>query len=165
MDRRHLLLTSLLNLPTSLEAGRTLIIRSISSLKRSRARLIGGSLGLAIGGLIVMSGLDLAAAQSQVEVAKLLRVEWEAGSDKWGPPRLVGHIYNDSTYRIGSIRLRVEVLDGSNQVVRETLAWVYVNVPARGREYFSVRRPPGDAFRLTIESFVLIAREAPEQTP
>ena len=108
-----------LNLTASLAAGRALIIRSICSLTRSRARLIGGSLGLAIGGVIVMSGLNLAAAQSHVEVAKLLRVEWEAGSDKWGPPRLVGHIYNDSTYRIGSVRLRVEVLDGSNQVVRD----------------------------------------------
>ena len=154
-----------MSLTASLKAGHALIIRAISSINRYRTRLLGGSLGLAIGGLIVVSGFDLVAAQSQGEVAKLLRVEWEAGSDKWGPPRLVGHIYNDSTYRIGSVRLRVEVLDGSNQVVQETLAWIYVNVSAGSREYFSVRRPRGDAFRLTIESFVLIARETPEQTP
>jgi hypothetical protein len=51
-------------------------------------------------------------------------------------------------------------------VVGETLAWIYVNVPARDRAYFSVRRPSGGVvFRLTVESFVLVAREAPEQTP
>jgi hypothetical protein len=129
-------------------------------------RLMSVSLGLAIGGLIVLGVIDLAASQSQGEVAKLLRVEWEPVTDASGPPRLVGHIYNDSTYRIGSVRLRLEILDSSNQVVRETLAWVYVSVPARSRAYFSVRRPAGGgAFRLAIESFVLIAREAVDETP
>jgi hypothetical protein len=43
--------------------------------------------------------------------------------------------------------------------VREELAWIYVNVPAQGRGYFSVRRPQGETFRLSVESFVLISRE------
>jgi hypothetical protein len=123
---------------------------------------------LGIGVIVaVLMGLTLAVdatAQPQAEVAKLLRVEWEIPSEEWTRPRLVGHVYNDSTYRIGSVRLRIEVLDASQQVVREELAWIYVNVPARGRASFSVRRPPGDAFRLSVHTFVLIAREA-EQTP
>src|SRR2546427_12447486 len=41
--------------------------------------------------------------------------------------------YNDSTFRIGSVRLRVEALDGANQVLNEALHWAYVDVPARGR--------------------------------
>jgi hypothetical protein len=143
-----------------IDGGRRLAYRPSMDRRRFLLTSLAG-----IGGLIALGGIDLAAAQSQAEVAKLLRVEWEPGSDKWGPPRLVGHIYNDSTYRIGSVRLRLEVLDGSNQVVRETLAWIYVSVPARSREYFSVRRPPGEAFRLTVESFVLIARERIEETP
>jgi hypothetical protein len=124
------------------------------------------ALGLALGGLILLGGVDLAAAQSQADVAKLLRIEWEAAKDAFGPPRLTGHIYNDSPYRVGSVRLRVESLDASSQVLRETLAWVYVTVPARGRAYFSLRRPPGaETFRLAVESFVLIAREAVDETP
>ena len=124
------------------------------------------TLGLAVGGLLLLSVAPGAWAQNQVEVARQLRVEWERGSDKWGPPRLVGYVYNDSTFRIGSVRLRVETLDSSDRVIGETLAWIYVNVPARDRAYFSVRRPSGgEVFRLTVESFVLIARDAPEQTP
>jgi hypothetical protein len=64
------------------------------------------------------------------------------------------------------VRLRVETLDSSDRVVGETLAWVYVSVPARSRAYFSVRRPSGsEVFRLTVESFVLISRESIEETP
>lgn len=123
-------------------------------------------LGPALVGLIVLSLAGGATAQPQAEVARLLRVEWEPLTQEWTRPRLAGHVYNDSTYRIGSVRLRVEVLDAaSQQPVREELAWIYVNVPARSRAYFSVQRPKGDAFRVTVESFVLIAVEPPVETP
>lgn len=124
----------------------------------------GSAPGLALGALVVLALAGEAAAQ-QAEVAKLLRVEWTAVSEEWTRPRIAGHVYNDSVYRIGSVRLRVEILDASQQKVREELAWIYVNVPARGRAYFSVRRPGGEAFRVTVESFVLIARETIDETP
>ena len=128
--------------------------------------LIRISLHLAVGGLLLFGVIEGAAAQGPPDVARLLRVEWEPGTDKWGPPRLVGYVYNDSTYKVGSVRLRVETLDSSGGVVGETLAWIYVSVPARNRAYFSVRRPTGSsAFRLTVESFVLISREPFEETP
>ena len=119
--------------------------------------------------LVTVTGLGLpnpVAADPYADVAKLLRVESESGVDALGPPRLTGHIYNDSVYRISSVRLRIETVDASNQVVKESLAWVYATLPARGRAYFSVRRPSsGEFFRLTVESFVLIAREAVDETP
>ena len=122
--------------------------------------------GLVVAGLLLVALAGQAAAQAQGEVARQLRVEWTQLTEEWTRPRLVGHVYNESTYRIGSVRLRVESLDGSNQVIRETLAWIYVDVPARGRAYFSVPRPSGaESFRLTVESFVLIARERREETP
>ena len=105
------------------------------------------------------------AQQAQDEVRQLLRVEFELPGEEWTRPRIVGHVYNDSGYRVGSVRLRVEILDASKQPVRSELAWIYVDVPARGRAHFSVRRPAGEAFRLTIESFVLIARETINETP
>jgi hypothetical protein len=124
----------------------------------------GSAPGLVLGALIVLALAGEAAAQ-QAEVARLLRVEWTAVSEEWTRPRIAGHVYNESVYRIGSVRLRVEILDASQQKVREELAWIYVNVPARGRAYFSVRRPGGEAFRVTVESFVLIARETIDETP
>lgn len=120
---------------------------------------------LFLGGVLVLTLTVGVAAQPQVEVAKLLRVEWDTQAEAWTRPRLAGHVYNDSSYRIGSVRLRVEVLDAAQQKVREELAWIYVDVPARGRAYFSVRRPGGEAFRVTVESFVLIARETINETP
>jgi hypothetical protein len=109
----------------------------------------------------------VAAAQpAQDEVARQLRVEWRLPGEEWTRPRIVGHVYNDSSYRVGSVRLRVEILDAASQPVRSELAWIYVDVPARSRASFSVRRPAGGtAFRLTVESFVLIARERPAETP
>src|SRR5262245_61539759 len=133
---------------------------------RYGARLIRIWLGLVMGGLTLLGIVHEPAAQGQQEVARLLRVEWEPASDRWGPPRRVGYVYNDSVDRIGSVRLRVQTLDSADQPIAETLAWIYVNVPALARESFSVRRPSGgERFRLTVESFVLIAREVTDQAP
>ena len=121
---------------------------------------------LVVGGLIVLSLAGAAMAQVQAEVARLLRVEWAPLSEEWTRPRLVGHVYNDSTYRIGSVRLRLQSLDAADRVLREDLAWIYVDVPARGRAYFSVNRPAGaQSFRVTVESFFLISRERISETP
>jgi len=128
--------------------------------------MIRRALVLVVGGLIVLSLAGAAAAQVQAEVARLLRVEWSPLSEEWTRPRLVGHVYNNSTYRIGSVRLRLQSLDASDQVLREDLAWIYVDVPARGRAYFSVNRPAGaQSFRVTVESFLLISRERINETP
>jgi hypothetical protein len=122
-------------------------------------------IGVVAVGVAVLALAGAAAAQSHAEVASSLRVEWEALSEEWTRPRLVGYVYNNSAYRIGSVRLRVQVLDSAQKVVRDELAWIYVDVPARGRAQFSVRRPEGEAYRVTVESFVLISREAGPETP
>jgi len=128
--------------------------------------MIRRALVVVVGGLIVLSLAGAAAAQVQAEVARLLRVEWSPLSEEWTRPRLVGHVYNDSTYRIGSVRLRLQSLDAADRVLREDLAWIYVDVPARGRAYFSVNRPAGaQSFRVTVESFFLISRERISETP
>jgi hypothetical protein len=122
---------------------------------------------IGIGLILAVAALGLAggAVAQQAEVASQLRVEWEALAEEWTRPRLVGYVYNNSAYRIGSVRLRVQVLDASDKVVRDDLAWIYVDVPARGRAQFSVRRPEGSGYRVTVESFVLISREAAPETP
>jgi hypothetical protein len=120
---------------------------------------------LTLAGLFVLALVAGASAQIQNEVAKQLRVEWDTPEEAWTRPRIVGHVYNDSEYRIGSVRLRIEILDASKQVVRHELAWIYVNVPARSRAQFAVRRPAGEAFRVAVESFFLIAREGMSDAP
>src|ERR671911_140094 len=105
-------------------------------------------IGRIMGTLVALACVGTAAAQPQAEVARQLRVEWEALDEAWSRPRLTGYVYNDSTYRIGSVRLRVEVLDAGGEFVREELAWIYVDVPAQSRARFSLRRPAGSAFRL-----------------
>ena len=128
----------------------------------------GFALGAALGAILALASLGVAtaSAQTNAEVAQLLRVEWQPTTETWRRPALIGFVYNSSTYRIGSVRLRVEALDGANQVLSQTLAWAYVDVPARGRGSFTVARPrEGETFRVTVESFVLIAREAPLQSP
>jgi hypothetical protein len=131
----------------------------------TRTRLTTITLCLAVAGLSILALPVPAPAQLQAEVAKRLRVEWSHVEDAAGPPRLAGHIYNDSAYRVGSVRLRIEMADASNQV-QDVLAWVYVTIPARSRAYFSLRRPAGgETLRIVVESFVLIAREGTDETP
>jgi len=130
--------------------------------RRHRPAVLYAPLGLTVLAVLLLGSVRPAVAQGQAAVAQQLRIEWEQVTEACCPPRLVGQIHNGSTYRIGSVRLRVESLDGSNQVLRESLAWIYVTVPARGSAQFSLRRPSGESFRLSIESFVLIAREGSE---
>ena len=114
-------------------------------------------------GLAVLGLIDSATAQAlYAQVANSLRVEWHRTTSLGGRPAIEGYVYNDSQFRIGGVRLRVEMLDSSNQVVGETFGWVYGNISSRGRWPFSMPPPPADkSFRVAVESFHLIAREAP----
>jgi hypothetical protein len=125
------------------------------------------SLVLAAVGLAVLGRVESATAQAlQTQVANSLRVEWRRTTSLGGRPAIEGYVYNDSAFRIGGVRLRLEILDGSNQVVGETFGWVYGNISSRGRWPFSLPPPTaGESFRVTVESFHLIAREAPSESP
>ena len=110
--------------------------------------------------------LVVGAASAQTldpRVATALRVEWERVADR---PGIEGYVYNDSTYRIGLVRLSILSRDEPSQTPTPTLAWVYGNVPARGRWYFRVRLPASrEVVKVSIESFTLIARDLPTESP
>jgi len=96
-------------------------------------------------------------------VADALRVEWHKVEDR---PGIEGYVYNDSTYRIGLVRLTILGRDEPSQAPTPTLAWVYGNVPARGRWYFRVRLPASrEVVTVSIESFTLISRDPPAESP
>ena len=124
---------------------------------------------LAAACLAVVGLLDVAAAQPPTaQIASQLRVEWKRVSESWRRPAIEGFVHNDSVYRVGSVRLRVETLDSDSKVVGESLAWVYGNIPSGGRWGFSIPLPRsggGENFRLSVESFHLVALEAPRESP
>jgi hypothetical protein len=108
--------------------------------------------------------VDLAAAQSRdPRVADALRVEWARVPER---AAIEGYVYNDSAYRIGLVRLQVVTRDEPSEPPTSTLAWVYGDIPARGRWYFRVRMPQRrEVLGVTIESFHLIAHEPGPESP
>jgi hypothetical protein len=93
-----------------------------------------------------------------------LPVEWARRGDPWARPGIEGYVHNTSRYRIGSVRLTVEALDENQRPVNNRTVWVYGNIAAGDRGYFSFPVLAADAertYRITVESFVLISLEAP----
>jgi hypothetical protein len=69
-------------------------------------------------------------------------------------PAVVGWLYNDQGVGFTNVRIRVEVLDDAGQAVGSNEAYVYSNVPARGRSYFFVPVPRfGARYRVTVIRF------------
>ena len=102
-----------------------------------------------------------AGAQTLVSLESF-RVEWAPRTEPWVKPGVDGYVYNDSSYRVGNVRLRVETLDGANQPVSERFSWVYGNIDARGRGHFVLPPPAaGGTYRITVVSCDPVAREAP----
>ena len=101
-------------------------------------------------------------AQGAHPILEGFRIEWDRRTDGWRRPGIDGYLYNDSTYRIGNVRLRVEILDGSKSVVGERFAWVLGDVTPGGRAYFTLPPPPaGQDYRITMESYNVIAPGGP----
>lgn len=132
---------------------------------RLRSSLTGPALvvGLLAAPLTPSSVVGLLSAWAQAASPVSLRVEWGLRSHPYLKPAIEGYVYNDSTYRVGSVRLRIELLNEANQVIGERLAWVYGNVPGGSRTYFLISPPPRGAhtYRIQVESYDVIAREAP----
>jgi hypothetical protein len=116
-----------------------------------------------VAGVCALALVEVAAAQSaEAETAKALRLEWKPSTQRRG---IEGFVYNDSQYRIGLMRLKLQVRDGA-ATPTETHAWVYGNISAQSRSPFSARlTQPGEVVTVTIESFRLIARESDPDAP
>ena len=74
-----------------------------------------------------------------------------------------GWLYNDGQAVVGLVRLRLETLDASGQVLGEHFGWAYGNVPPGGRAYFRISTPPSQAAsrRISVESFVFQSVQTP----
>ncbi len=84
-----------------------------------------------------------------------LRVEASGSEDRRGRPVVSGYVYNQraGSYAV-SVRLLVEALDGSGQVVGSTIGYVLGDVPPSNRSYFEIKAPAkAVSYRVTVESF------------
>jgi len=87
-------------------------------------------------------------------------VEEAAGSHRG--PGVEGYLHNGLPWRITNVRLRVESVDPAGKVIGEASGWVLGDVAAGGQGYFFVPvSSPAAAYRVTVESFDRISREAP----
>ena len=116
-------------------------------------RLAGGtSTMLAV--LLIYAGSAIAQLQTR-SVDSDLRVEATGSEDRRGRPVVSGYVYNQRAggYAV-SVRLLVEALDGSGQVVGSTSGYVLGDVPPSNRSYFELKAPAKAAsYRVTIDSF------------
>lgn len=85
---------------------------------------------------------------------RYFRIEYAAGTDRKGRPTLSGYIYLNSTGQgAARVRLLVETLDASGQVVARDIAYVDTDIQVSGRTYFEARpKTPGANYRVSIYS-------------
>jgi hypothetical protein len=83
-----------------------------------------------------------------------LRFEYEVGRTRQGQPEIQGYIYNDYGRAANNVRMIVETLDGSGQVVGRAYGYVFGIVPVFNRTPFNVPlQMAGASYRLTVTSF------------
>jgi hypothetical protein len=111
--------------------------------------------------VVLVCSVPNAHAQSPTPSPQSFQVEWRPRSEHL-TPGFEGYVYNGSDYRVGSVRLKVDVLDQTGRVIREQFTWVYGAIDPGGRGYFALGPlRPGETYRIAVESFDLLSRQAP----
>jgi hypothetical protein len=119
--------------------------------------------GLVVAVAVVFGWSPHVAGQSGHPRPNDFQVEWKRRTDPFQRPGLEGWVSNPSGFRVGSMLLKVQILDADNQVSGERKVWVYGHVPAGGRAFFVVPLQPDDRanYRIIVDSFDVISREGP----
>jgi hypothetical protein len=110
--------------------------------------------------LLVILATPCAHAQSVATVAAAIRVEVE---NQQPDPYIRGSVTNNSDYRIGGVRLRVDSSDAAGRPLDPTFGWVYGDIPGRGGRV-SFRVPASRnavTCSVSIVSFDLISPQGP----
>ena len=80
------------------------------------------------------------------------KLDWSATSNARGQ-MVEGHIENVSGWTAVNVRLLVQALDPSGQVLDQRLEWLGGPVPAGGRSYFRIGGlPAADRYRVSVWS-------------
>jgi hypothetical protein len=116
-----------------------------------------------IGVLVAMMLLGASAASAQRPTPETFRVEWKRRTDPWVRPGIEGWVHNPSSFRVGSMSLKLQKLGDDDQVVSEKRVWVYGHVPAGGRTSFVIplSREDQSNYRIVVDAFDLISQEGP----
>jgi len=94
------------------------------------------------------------AVSSPSGIDSRLRLEWEPGASKSGRPKVTGYIYNDYMRPAVGVRLLVETLDASGQVIDRAYGFVFGVVPVFNRTYFDVAlKTAGASYRITVTAY------------
>ena len=80
------------------------------------------------------------------------RLEWEVTHGRKGPA-IEGYVYNKARRTAERMRLQIERLDASGQVVGSSTAWVLGGIPMDGRAYFYASVPDAASYRVQVLSF------------
>jgi hypothetical protein len=118
---------------------------------------------LAVAMLALAAGpAPIAPGDAAAQADPSLRVEWDPTPVPRAGWAIEGRLYNDGDYRVGLVRLQVEVLDEAGKVTATGTGWLHGDVPARGRGYFRLQLPrTGASYRVSVVSFVRVSRDAP----
>ena len=104
--------------------------------------------------LALVAGTGAEAVMTPSGIDARLRLDWDAGKSMHGRPEVRGYVYNDYGRAAYNVRLLVETLDASGQVIGRAYGYVVGVVPALNRAAFDVPlRAEGASYRIAITSF------------
>ena len=74
------------------------------------------------------------------------------------PSSIDGHVYNESSFRVTDVRLRVEGFDGDDRLVGRTFAWAIGDIVPGGETSFVVETIPGAVtYRIRVHAFDVVS--------
>ena len=101
----------------------------------------------------IAAGSAAAANYAQETLDRYFRLEYEVAHSSTRPV-VSGYVYNlNPGTPAERMRLSIEALDGSGNVVATSSTWVLGNVPPGNRAYFSAPVAPAASYRVQVQSF------------
>jgi hypothetical protein len=101
----------------------------------------------------IAAGSAAAANYAQETLDRYFRLEYEVAQGSTRPV-VRGYVYNlNPGTPAERMRLSIEALDGSGNVVATSSTWVLGNVPPGNRAYFSAPVAPAASYRVQVQSF------------
>ena len=102
--------------------------------------------------LLVVSTVVAGPVYSPESLARYFRLDWAVSPTPAGPS-VEGYVYNQTDMRAINMRLNVEELDPSGNVVGQTTTWVLGELAENSRSFFSTRVHQAASYRVTVSSF------------
>lgn len=95
-----------------------------------------------------------AALGAASSVDSRIRLDWEVGTRHHGRPVIQGWVYNDYGRPAADVRLLVETLDASGNVIARDVGFVRGVVQFNDRTYFEVPlKTAGASYRVSVTAF------------